>query len=346
MNSSRILDYRRQCKTKGTMPNKEPNILEPCTTMIRPSAQTLAETMAPETCTECIQRLCRTVDRLTVPSSDDGYAFVDLSRLTQIEQILQDAHAYLPFAKMPLARLYRHTGFDATKPYCLVSCHVDSVYDHYYSDTPRGDLGGAGERAFEGLQRGGRLLPAYGIHTEDDFEIRGTYDNAACNAILVDLMVSGELPPQVVVTFTGDEEYDSGGADQTIACLEAQKIREGLAFACVMDLTEEAYRHHAITIENIFKHNKELLSKRFPHGILEDLGVSVHVIKDAAPDESWQYDEHHCNAFSLCLPCRLLGEDMHEDEGVAIRLDALFLYRHYVAALLNNGARNGLLQSV
>lgn len=49
-------------------------------------------------------------------------------------------------------------------------------------------------------------------------------------------------------------------------------------------------------------------------------------IKDAEPDGSWQYDEHDLNCFSLCLPCKVLGKDRHEDCGVEIQTDSFLPY--------------------
>jgi len=262
--------------------------------------------------------LCRMIDRLTVPSTDDGAVFTNLTRLHLIQQSLSKSYNYVLFGDKPLAKIYRHNHFDASHPCCLVSCHIDSVYNMYFSDSPADD-----SKVYE--------------------EIRGTYDNALCNAILVDLLMQGGLPPQVLVAFTGDEEFDSLGAVQTVAWLEAQNLRAGLAFICVMDLTEEAYGDYPITIENVFINEAEKLIAGFPHRIFEEAGIQLPVIEKEAPDESWDYDEYGCNCFSLCLPCRLLGDNMHEDKGVAVRVDSLFLYRWYMDALLKGWAESNVV---
>ena len=51
-------------------------------------------------------------------------------------------------------------------------------------------------------------------------------------------------------------------------------------------------------------------------------------IKNGDEDEAWLYDKYDLNCFSLCLPCRLLGDDMHDDAGVAILRKALKKYSH------------------
>jgi hypothetical protein len=55
------------------------------------------------------------------------------------------------------------------------------------------------------------------------------------------------------------------------------------------------------------------------------IGPSAFV-KDAETDEAWYYDEHDLHCFSLCLPCQVVGEDMHDDRGVVILRDALIGY--------------------
>lgn len=59
--------------------------------------------------------------------------------------------------------------------------------------------------------------------------------------------------------------------------------------------------------------------KRYLRTMLE----SPAFVEDAEPDEAWQYGKYDLNCFSLCLPCRVLGSDMHADTGVTIFKDSI-----------------------
>ncbi len=136
-----------------------------------------------------------------------------------------------------------------------------------------------------------------------------------------------------MVAFTGDEENDSAGADQTIDILQR---RDGpyhrLELVIILDITEEAYARAHFTVENYFierRNERSLLKferrrelKNHLKGILND----PPCVKKADPDESWQYDEYDVNCFTLCLPCKVLGEDMHDDLGVVIQADSFLRY--------------------
>jgi hypothetical protein len=238
--------------------------------------------------------------QLTVPSSDDGEEFIRTDRLDLIRQALANSE-YSCFADLPLAKVYRHQAFESGNPVILVSCHIDSVYSEYYAITKDGEL-------------------------------LGTFDNSACNAVAVESMLNGLFPPQILISFTGDEESDSRGADQTIESLQIGGIFDKLEMVITLDLTEEHYQSCHFTIENYFvekengtsllKFGRKRQLKEYLSGMIE----SPAFIKDAEADESWQYDEYDLNCFSLCLPCRLLGDDMHDDVGVAITSDSIFGY--------------------
>lgn len=252
--------------------------------------------------------------QLTVPSSDNGQAFVHTERLHLITRALTDS-TYQQLDDMPLAKVYRHQNFQKNSPILLISCHIDSVYDDYFASLK-------------------------------DEEMQGTFDNSVCNAILIEAMLNSLLPAQVLVSFTGDEEYNSSGADQTIELLRNKGLFASLEMVIALDITEECYRKAHYTIENYFvaQHKSQSLCtfstkhnfKNFLQGIMH----ATTFIKDAEADESWQYDEHNLNCFSLCLPCRLLGTDMHADTGVAILQESLKKYTYALQQLTE-----GILQT-
>ncbi len=259
---------------------------------------------------------------LTLPCEDNGIRWTRRERLDAIASALNGT-AYSLLGKSELAFVYRHSGYSRKKPTILVSTHVDSLYGQYFA----------------------RKVGA---------EIHGTFDNSATNGVVVELMRQGSLPPQVLVAFTGDEEENSRGADQTVEILSQGGLFSMLELVMVLDLTEEAYGQAAFTLENLFVESNQAEAllrfsgkrdlKSYLTTILKDdacPGIkkttsskpSSHdlvVVMNAAPDESWQYDEHDLNCFSLCLPCRPLDGDMHSDLGVAIQCTA---FEQYALAL-------------
>ena len=207
------------------------------------------------------QNISHLISQLTVPSSDDGKKFIRTERLDLIRQALRDSN-YSCLADLPLAKIYSHQKFQSDKPSILVSCHIDSVYGEYFA----------------------RL---------QDGELHGTFDNSACNAVLVEAMLKTLLPVQALVTFTGDEEKKSRGADCTIEFFQMMDIFQKLEMVISLDLTEEHYGSSHFTIENhcVEKRNRESLLKfgKKQHVVdyLSEMIDSPVFIKNAEPDESW-----------------------------------------------------------
>lgn len=246
-------------------------------------------------------RLHDLVADLTVPCTDNGHRFTQNARLLRIQSALKES-GYRLFGEMPLAYVYCQKEYSVEKPTILISTHIDSLYIEYFTNL--------GEN-----------------------EIVGTFDNSATNAVAVYLMINNRLPPQVLVAFTGDEENQSVGADQTIQILQNKGPSfRNLELVITLDITEESFGKSHFTIENYFvnKQNGDSLLKftrqrELKKYIMEILDRPV-VIKNAEPDESWKYDEYDLNCLTLCLPCRLLGADMHEDCGVAILTESFDAY--------------------
>ena len=168
---------------------------------------------------------------LTIPCSDDGTKFVCTDRLDRIRSLLADS-TYVPMGNLPLAYVFQHCRFQIDRPALLISNHIDSVYSKYFAKAVND-------------------------------EIHGAFDNSVCNAIIAELMLRGDLPEQTIVSFTGDEENESSGADQTIAILKRHEaVFWNLEMVITLDLTEESYGLRHFTIENYFvesQHNDALL---------------------------------------------------------------------------------------
>lgn len=110
-------------------------------------------------------------------------------------------------------------------------------------------------------------------------------------------MLNGLFPSQVLVSFTGDEENDCAGVDQTIDFLQKENLFENLEIVIALDLTEEYFGLNHFTIENYFiekEHGHTLLhfkGKRDLRNYLSTILESPKFVENAEPDESWQYEE-------------------------------------------------------
>ena len=82
----------------------------------------------------------------------------------------------------------------------------------------------------------------------------GTYDNAATNAAILNLMLEGTLPEYVLVAFTGDEERGCKGAKHLMGMLSAAGVTIRHLF--VLDVTDMGWVEGSdFTIENDFWHD-------------------------------------------------------------------------------------------
>ena len=255
--------------------------------------------------------LLNLASQLTLPCADDGRVFTRTDRIARIHELL-NAGTYQVMAELPLAFLYAHSHFDPSLPFVLVSTHVDSLYKRYHAS----------------LQDGVHL---------------GTFDNSITNAAAIHLMRENRLHPQVLVAFTGDEEEDSRGADQVILFLQSAHPSPLLPeMVIVLDITEEAYDKHPFTLENLFcrsarspkKHlrfNSTKRLKAFLQCCLQP--IIPHIIVKGAEDESWQYDDHDLDCFAFCLPCQLLTDDMHDDEGVHVKSASFIFFTNALESL-------------
>lgn len=265
---------------------------------------------------------------VNVPCADDGVKFTSKDRIEVIDSLLRSS-GYRPLFSGSLSLVWGQTGFIPDFPTILLSCHVDSVYHKYF-------------------------------HIDVGDEILGTLDNSICNAVLVDLMLRSALPANVVVAFTGDEEDQSRGVDETMQFLTGTAVIPDMVV--VMDVTDQGYADYAFTVENLFckmdsAENPSLSNKaimRLESLVRSVLGPDTLVITEAAADESWQYDEWNVNCLSLCIPTRPLNSDkqldvhgwMHSDNGILVKKSSIPAYSKAVSILCSgirdmaNGVRN------
>ena len=246
--------------------------------------------------------LTETLAKISLLNRDDGYYFTDTSRLDAISRCLEDSR-YSRANKEGLFHLYTPKPLDSlNEPVVVISSHADCADSI--------------TRCFS------ELLP--------DGLMRGTFDNAITNAALLNLMLEGKLPGNVLAAFTGDEEKYSRGAADLMAFADKEGLR--IRYIIVLDVTDMGWQEEAdFTIENNF------WRRLFGKSVAETAEASgyewmfaasdpdripsyidrKHLLPfKAEADESWEYDEHEAECFSLCLP--VLG-NMHSDEGVYAR---------------------------
>lgn len=173
----------------------------------------------------------------------------------------------------------------------------------------------------------------------------GTFDNSITNAAIVYLMLSGDLPRNVIVAFTGDEEENSRGALDVSRFIEDHNLDVLNIF--VLDVTEEGWVTGAdFTIENDFwdddfgKKTVELAQRTGykwnfvpaePAEIPKFVPGEAVIHIEAYADESWDYDEKEIPCFSFCLPTK--GE-MHCDDGILARVISFRRYTEVLGKML------------
>jgi hypothetical protein len=256
------------------------------------------------------------VDMLTtvnVPSADDGEIFTDSTRIDAVLQCLQGT-AYRALRAEGIAYVVARQGYDARRGTVLISCHIDYAYRKLFW-----------------------MAGADGVY-------RGTFDNAITLSVLVLAMRRESLPPQTLVAFTGDEEEDGQGAEETLTYLRAHHIDPELVIC--LDVTEEGYGQVSYTLENLLPRTETpaMARMRFPHAeafrqfLFRMLGQPAFTVIDAEPDEAWVYDEEDVNCFTLCLPA-FCPAGMHDDCGIFIRQADLEPYMHALETMCQQVCR-------
>jgi len=273
------------------------NALPPLSEPASPAAEFTA-TMAP---------ILPILDRINVASSDDGRQFRDTTRLDAIERCLREAQSpWNCVASGPLFRLYGRAGSPPAEHPVLISSHADSSYRTHFH----------------------RPL-------EDSVELVGTFDNSITNAAVVHLLLADQLPANVLVAFTGDEEIASQGATDVISHLRAAGHLPRAVI--VLDVSHERFYGSPCTLENYFA-NGSLGLPTSEHEFLEflrgafDRHVPALHHDDAWEDEAWHYEEESLHVVSLCVPTSPADPDhrggdwMHSGDGIRVRADLLPAY--------------------
>ena len=241
--------------------------------------------------------------QLTVDCKDDGTRFLKQDRIREIQSLLENSDYQLLYAGN-LCLLYgKATSMDHYR--VLISSHIDCVYTECFV-------------------------------TEDSDDCwKGTFDNSATNAAIIDLMLEGALDNSVLVTFTGDEEKNSTGAIEVLQLLEERNCP--IERTIVLDVTNEGWQDEAaFSIEN--DRGFDIITGFQIVSLLQESNVPCVFVHEAEPDETWEYYSYQTNerpripCLSLCLP--VLG-DMHKDSGVQLRKSSIKPYKQILKQLAN-----------
>lgn len=237
------------------------------------------------------------LDKINIPSHDNGIRFTKTDRIDFIKSELLKSQYRL--TDLGIALIYSKKPIETLKDasVMLISSHVDCVKE---------------------------MTACFSKKIDNHF-IKGTYDNSITNAAVLSLMLKNRLPDNVVIAFTGNEEYGGAGAIRVAEYFDSFDI---VPITIVLDVTYDGYRENKFfTIENL---NEYLENSNFiPHTalILKKEREHYVYVDDADIDETWKYSKYEFPCFSLCLPVK--GK-MHSTEGVTVRLDS---FKEYIRAL-------------
>ena len=257
--------------------------------------------------------LYHVLNDLTVPNYDDGCMFTDTQRLDRIRQYLADSPFHYEYSGK-LFRAYAQVPFNALpKNILAVSSHVD-------------------------FKKG--TCQCFSDSSNSDYLV-GTYDNSITNAAVVSVLLEEglELPKNLVVVFTGDEEVRSGGAKEFVHVFKKEL---GHKIKCIVtDVTEDGYLDDAVfTIEN------DCWKKKFGMRVMSYAKHQIDEWKfipyeEADIDETTKYHKKKVKCFSFCIPVLPMdpkgdyapsGIAIHSAKGVKVSKGA---YIQYVSALMD-----------
>ena len=268
-----------------------------------------------------MEELLSVLKRLSVINRDNGIKFTNTERLDAIAELLRDG-AYERIETGGLFHLYGKKAIMETKrPMIIVSSHVDCEHNI--------------TKCFCKLKSEDMLL--------------GTFDNSITNSSIVSIMMKGNLPDNVLIAFTGDEEENGHGAIDLAHFIKKEKL--DIISIIVLDVTEEGWETEAnFTVENDFWDELfgesviELINQTGckwnyvpgePDEIPDYIPKEVIIHVEAYEDESWDYDEENISCFSFCLPTK--GE-MHSDDGILARVSSYEKYTEVLEIILSKMA--------
>jgi len=120
--------------------------------------------------------------------------------------------------------------------------------------------------------------------------VRGALDNTITNAVVIDLLLSGNIPPNVEIVFTNDEEIDMNAS--------AKYARKNKVSYINLDVTNE-FKNKSVSIE-YDKPNSDTLYALTTLFKGDDVGYTSYRVADDLDSVVSQ----NLNGLSFCLPTR------------------------------------------
>lgn len=149
--------------------------------------------------------------------------------------------------------------------------------------------------------------------------LHGTFDNSATNAAALYLMLEANLPMNVLVAFTGNEEHGMRGAAELDKFLVSQLGTH--PFYLTLDVTNIGYKKKQYSIENTFSLPEENIQDLIQ--ICKGTGYNGYLYPQALADESYEYSRLGAKCCSFCVPTK---GPMHSDKGCSMELTAYLAY--------------------
>ena len=234
--------------------------------------------------------------QITCDCKDDGNTFIVTDRIQVLKKYLQGTD-YQLLAQQGIFLLYGKKSLIAGDTVILVSSHIDCVFQQCFCE-------------------------------EEAAYYRGTFDNSFTNAALLYEMKHGNLPDNVVVAFTGDEEKDSAGAVAVNVFLT--KVECTIRFALVLDVTNAGWENqHLFAIENDL--GIDLMTAHHLVEWLKPYRGHYEFLHFAEPDETWDYADYGIPCMTLSAP---VSGNMHSEDGVRLRKETFPIYRTVLSMLL------------
>lgn len=222
---------------------------------------------------------------------DDGKRFTEMAKLDKIREALSGT-SYNETAGY-LFRLYSKVPLESLDPAGIIvlSTHADNVK--------------AIKHPF--VKAGGKNV------------LQGTFDNSATNAAALYLMKKGSLPDNVLVAFTGNEEYGMRGAAELSHYLYTMLGIQ--PFYIALDVTDIGYGKKQFSIENTLSLTRTELNSLIK--VAQGAALDGYVYPNALPDEAHQYMRMGAKCCSLCVPTK---GPMHSDSGCKMEATAYLGY--------------------
>jgi len=237
-------------------------------------------------CLQEMQRLCH----------DNGEKFTEADKLDRIRYLLETKSAKISYQELQgkLVRLYSKGPLHSIprNNVLVLSTHVDFVKNIKH--------------------------PFVELSATDNV-LHGTFDNSATNAAALYLMLSGALPDNVIVAFTGNEESGMRGAAELDEFLTSQL--EVSPFYLVLDVTDIGFKKKQFSIENTFSMPTDLKNDLIK--IAQEVKYQGYLYPKALPDEAYAYAQRGARSCSLCVPT---DGPMHSDKGCDMELSAYLSY--------------------